>query len=130
MRRAIIYNKNNVAIFLFKLLMEFLYPFMKKETVHPTFLLRLITAWKAFDIFKSSWFRRFTDYKHRQLLSSSICSCHSCQMNFAMFTTTALLAFHVQGFLGKSSALYMSFSSYLERIVGRELLSMHLSFLE
>ena len=73
-----------------------------KWKLHPTFHLQSITTWKAFDLFKVPWFRRFTNYKYWKLLSSSTCSCHSNQSNFILFTTTTFLAFHVQGFLGKS----------------------------
>ena len=111
MRKKNIYNKNNFSIFLFKLFIKLLYLFIEKENVHPTFLLWLITAWKAFDSLKASLFHQFTDYKHWELPSSSSCSCHSCQANFTMFTTTTeFLAFHVQGFfwegLGRAGRIY------------------------
>ena len=56
MRKIIINSKNNFTIFVFKLFIEFLYPLMSKETVHPTFHLRPITTGKAFDVFKALGF--------------------------------------------------------------------------
>ena len=41
-------------IFFIKLFIEFLYPFIKEETLHPTFHLRSITTGKAFDVLKAS----------------------------------------------------------------------------
>ena len=43
---SIIYNINNFTIFFFKLFIEFLYPFIKKETVYPNFHLRPIMTGK------------------------------------------------------------------------------------
>ena len=43
---SIIYYINNFTIFFFKLFIEFLYPFIKKETVYPNFHLRPIMTGK------------------------------------------------------------------------------------
>ena len=124
MRKIIINSKNNFTIFVFKLFIEFLYPLMSKGTVHPTFHLRPITTGKAFDVFKASWFRRFTNIGN--FSPAAIVAVISVNRTLLCLPPLHFSPFMCKVFLGSSrqkrpnsSALYMSFSLYLDRIIGR-----------
>ena len=120
MRRTIIYNKNNFTILFFKLFIRV----SVKETAHPTFHLRPITTGKAFDVFKASWFRRFTNIGNFSpaaiIVVISVNRTLLCltPLHFSPFMCKVLLGSSTQK-RPNSSALHMSFSLYLDRIIGR-----------
>ena len=58
MRRAYINNKNDFVIFILEFSIKFFYPLVKKETAHPTFWLRTITTWQAFNMSEASRFHQ------------------------------------------------------------------------
>ena len=96
-------------------------PLLKQCTVHPTLLLRSVSAGKVSDASKTSWSCRFTNDEHWQLLANCICSRHTSKPCFAVLTTHTFLTLQMQSLIGKSlmkQAKFICVENIFKLVVG------------
>ena len=125
MGRAIIDYHNNLSLLHFELTMELVQPFLKKCPIHPCFLLRSISARGVTNVLEASWTGRFSNVKHRDLLTNGVRRSHPVNRTLLCFSPEQCLPWKSKNFdvnasqnRPNSSALKISFGCYLANIVG------------